>query len=103
MRTGRRDNDSSHKTDKVDAFLAKHSNVAIHFTPTYPSWLNQGENRFSRIQRDVIARSVFTTVKVLDKKLMRYLRQHNKNSKPIKWRYDNPNKRIRCNPSGSPD
>ena len=42
----------------------------------------------------MIARGVFTNVKDLDKKLMRYIRQYNKNPKPIKWKYDNPTKRI---------
>jgi transposase len=97
------DNVSAHKTEAVDDFLAEHANVAIHYTPTYSSWLNQVENWFSRIQRDVIARGVFTNVKDLDKKLMRYIRQYNKNPKPIKWKYDNPSKRIRCNSSGSVD
>jgi transposase len=97
------DNISAHKTDKVDAFLAEHPNVAMHFTPTYSSWLNQVENWFARIQRDVIARGVFTSVKDLDKKLMRYIRQYNKNPRPLKWKYDNPANRIRCNSSGSVD
>jgi transposase len=97
------DNVSARKTDAVDDFLTEHANVQIHYTPTYSSWLNQVENWFSRIQRDVIARGVFTNVKDLDKKLMRYIRQYNKNPKPIKWKYDNPNKRIRCNSSGSLD
>jgi transposase len=97
------DNVSAHKTDAVDGFLAQHPNVAIHHTPTYSSWLNQVENWFSRIQRQVIARGVFTNVKDLDKKLMRYIRQYNKNPKPLKWKYDNPANRIRCNSSGSVD
>jgi transposase len=97
------DNVSAHKTDKVDAFLAEHANVAIHYTPTYSSWLNQVENWFARIQRDVIARGIFTSVKDLDKKLIRYIRQYNKNPKPLKWKYDNPAHRIRCDSSGSVD
>jgi len=89
------DNVSSHKTQRVDDFLAEHRKVHIHFTPTYSSWLNQVENWFSRIQRDVISRGIFTSVKDLDRKLMRYIRQHNKDSKPIKWKYDDPSRRIR--------
>jgi transposase len=89
------DNVSSHKTHRVDDFLAEHRNVRVHFTPTYSSWLNQVENWFSRIQRDVISRGIFTSVKDLDRKLMRYIRQHNKDPKPIKWKYDNPSRRIR--------
>jgi len=55
--------------------------------------LNQVENWFSRIQRDVISCGVFTSPKDLDKKLTRYIRQHNKNPKPLKWQYDNPKRR----------
>jgi transposase len=89
------DNVSSHKTDRVRNFLDEHRNVQIHYTPTYSSWLNQVENWFSRIQRDVITRGVFTSIKDLDRKLMRYIRQHNKDPKPIKWKYDDPSHRIR--------
>lgn len=97
------DNVSAHKTDKVRDFLVEHPNVAIHYTPTYSSWLNQVENWFARIQRDVIARGIFTSTKDLAKKLMHYIRQYNKNAKPLKWKYDNPANRIRCNSSGSVD
>jgi len=34
--------------------------VRLHFTPTYSSWPNQVELWFARIERDVIARGVFT-------------------------------------------
>ena len=88
------DNVSSHKTELVGAFLSKHTNVQIHYTPTYSSWLNQVENWFARIQRDVISRGIFTSVKDLDKKLMRYIREYNKDPKPIKWKYDNPQRRY---------
>ena len=89
------DNVSSHKTQRVEDFLAAHRNVQMHFTPTYSSWLNQVENWFSRIQRDVIARGIFTSVKDLSRKLMRYVRAHNKDPKPIKWKYDDPSRRVR--------
>ncbi|MFT0174807.1 IS630 family transposase [Paraburkholderia mimosarum] len=89
------DNVSSHKTPRVQDFLRQHRNVRLHYTPTYTSWLNQVENWFSRIQRDVIARGIFTTVKDLERKLMRYIREHNKNPRPIKWKYDDPSRRIR--------
>jgi hypothetical protein len=55
------DNLSAHKTKRVDAFLSVHRNVTIHFTPTYSSWLNQVELWFNKIERDVIARGVFTS------------------------------------------
>ena len=97
------DNVSSHETSAVQSFLAEHSNVTMHYTPTYSSWLNQVENWFSRIQREVITRGVFTSTKDLDKKLMRYIRQYNKSAKPLKWKYADPHRRIRCDSSGSVD
>jgi transposase len=72
------DNVSSRKSGRVAAFLDAHRNVRLHFTPTYSSWLNQAENWISRIQRDVIACGIFTSVKDLDRKLTRYIREHNK-------------------------
>jgi hypothetical protein len=42
----------------------------VHYTPTYSSWLNQVEIWFSKIQRDVISRGVFTSVKDLARKLL---------------------------------
>ena len=88
------DNVSSHKTELVQSFLAQNAHVQIHYTPTYSSWLNQVENWFSRIQRDVISRGIFTSVKDLDKKLMRYIRQYNKLAKPLKWKYFDASRRI---------
>jgi hypothetical protein len=43
----------------------------------------------------VISRGIFTSVKDLDKKLMRYIRQYNKDPKPSKWKYDDPSRRHR--------
>jgi len=97
------DNVSSHKTERVGAFLVQHPRVHIHYTPTYSSWLNQVENWFARIQRDVITRGIFTSPKDLDKKLMRYIRQYNKNPKPLKWKYADPRRRITADSSDSVD
>jgi transposase len=88
------DNLSAHKTKQVAQFLAAHPNVHLHYTPTYSSWLNQVENWFGKIERDVIARGVFTSVKDLARKLMRYIRYYNRAAKPLKWTYRNPKHRI---------
>jgi transposase len=62
------DNLSAHRNSRVWQFIERHPNVRIHFTPTYASWLNQVEIWFSKIQRDVIARGIFRSVKDLAKK-----------------------------------
>ena len=72
------DNLSAHKSKPVTDFLEAHPKVRLHFTPTYSSWLNQVELWFGQIERDVIARGVFTSVSDLKRKLMRYIRHYNK-------------------------
>src|SRR6266478_2882591 len=88
------DNLSAHKTKRVAQFLADHPKVHLHFTPTYSSWLNQVELWFGRIERDVVARGVFTSVNDLARKLMRYIRHHNQHAAPIKWAYRDFSHRI---------
>src|SRR6267143_2838815 len=88
------DNLSAHKTKRVTQFLAAHPKVHLHFTPTYSSWLNQVENWFAKIERDAIARGVFTSVRDLARKLMRYIRHYNRAPKPLKWTYRDPSYRI---------
>jgi transposase len=68
--------------------------VHLHFTPTYSSWLNQVELWFGKIERDVIARGVFTSVSDLKRKLMRYIRQYNKAPRTVKWKYADPSRHI---------
>lgn len=88
------DNLSAHKTKKVASFLQQHPRVRLHFTPTYSSWLNQVEIWFARIERDVISRGIFVSVRDLSRKLMRYIRAYSKNARPFKWKYSNPKHRI---------
>ena len=95
------DNLSAHKTEKVETFLTAHPNVHLHFTPTYSSWLNQVELWFAKIERDVIARGVFTSVPDLKRKLMRYIRQYNKNPRTVKWKYFDPSRRITSSSIGT--
>ncbi len=88
------DNLQVHKTDLVKDFLVDHRNVRLHFTPTYSSWLNQVEIWFGKLQRDVIARGIFTSVTDLRRKIMRYIRLYGKTAKPFQWKYSDPSHRI---------
>ncbi len=89
------DNLSAHQTKLVDTFLEAHPNVRMHCTPTYSSWLNQVENWFAKIQRQVIARGVFRSLSDLRSKLLRYIRHYNKTATPIRWTYSNVKHRIK--------
>jgi len=88
------DNLSAHKTKGVDAFLDAHPRVHLHFTPTYSSWLNQVELWFAKIERDLLARGIFTSLPDLARKIRRYITRYNDDPKPIRWTYSNPAHRI---------
>src|SRR5947209_12522544 len=89
------DNLSAHKTKAVAEFLETHRKVRFHFTPTYSSWLNQVEIWFSKVERDVIARGVFTSVADLARKLRKYIRAYAKSAQPFRWTYTDASRRIR--------
>lgn len=91
------DNLSAHKTKEVDRFLAEHPQVHFHFTPTYSSWLNQVELWFAKIQRDVIARGIFTSLADLGNKIRKYIRAYSKSAKPFRWTYTDAARRIPAN------
>lgn len=92
------DNLATHKTAAVRAWLEKHPQVQLHFTPTYSSWLNQVEIWLGMITRDCIRRGVFQSVPDLVNKIMAYVRLYNRNAQPFRWTYRNPRKRIRVSP-----
>jgi transposase len=88
------DNLSAHKTKAVRAFLQQHPTVHLYFTPTYASWLNQVELWFAKIERDLLARGIFTSIPDLARKIRRYIARYNDDPKPIRWIYSNPAHRI---------
>lgn len=88
------DNLAAHKTTGVQAFLDAHPRVHLHFTPTYASWLNQVELWFAKIERDLLARGIFTSLPDLARKIRRYIVRYNENPKPIRWLYADPAHRI---------
>jgi transposase len=89
------DNLSAHKTALVREFLDQHPHVHFHFTPTYSSWLNQVELLFSKIEREVIARGVFTSVADLARKLRRYINAYSAEARSILWKYSDPSRHVR--------
>lgn len=91
------DNLSAHKTPAVTQWLAAHPRVRLHYTPTYSSWLNQIELWFAKIERDCIARGIFTSTADLRRKLLQYIRAHNTHCHPFLWSYRNVRHRIRTN------
>ena len=49
---------------------------------------------FGKIERDLLARGIFTSLPDLARKIRRYITQYNKDPKPIRWTYTDPTRRI---------
>jgi transposase len=90
------DNLATHKTQKVRTFLAAHPRVQLHFTPMYSSWLNQVELWFAKIERDILARGIFTSVADLRRKILRYIHRYNTGATPFRWPYADHTRRRGC-------
>jgi len=79
------DNYHTHKHAEVDAWLAKHPRITLHFTPTSGSWLNLVEVFFGIITRQAIRRGTFTSVKELVAAITRFIDGWNDRCHPFTW------------------
>ena len=79
------DNSGTHGTDEVDAWLAKHPRVHLHFTPTSSSWMNMVERIFGSLTSQRIRRGTFDDVASLQTAITAWVDDHNENPKPFRW------------------
>ena len=80
------DNYSTHKHEKVQLWLKKHTRFQVHFTPTSSSWMNLVERFFGELTQDVVREGSFTSVPELVRDIETYLADRNLNPKPYKWK-----------------
>ena len=79
------DNYGSHKTKRVNEWLARHPRFHMHFTPTSASWLDMVERFFSEITTKKIRRGVFASVQALVDAVMDFVEKHNENPRIFIW------------------
>ena len=79
------DNYATHKHKKVKEWLARHPRFHMHFIPTSSSWLNVVEGFFRNITQSRLSRGVFKSVPLLNKAIMDFIEDHNRDPKPIVW------------------
>jgi transposase len=82
------DNYGTHKVSRVRNWLARHPRYHVHFTPTSGSWLNLVERLFAEVTERCVRRGSHTSVRALEKAMLAYLEQRNKNPKPFVWTAD---------------
>jgi transposase len=79
------DDYSTHK--KNEDWLVKYEGrVQFHFTPTSASWLNQIEIVFSLLTRKTLRGASFKSKDQLSEAIAAFVRNHNANAKPFRWR-----------------
>ena len=82
------DNYGTHKVSQVQAWLARHPRYHVHFTPTSGSWLNLVERLFAEVTERCVRRGSHTAVRHLERAMLDYLDQRNRDPKPFVWRAD---------------
>jgi transposase len=82
------DNYGTHKVSKVRKWLARHPRYHVHFTPTSGSWLNLVERLFAEVTERCVRRGSHTAVRELEKAMLDYLDQRNRDPRPFVWRAD---------------
>jgi transposase len=78
------DNLNTHKP-KRDRWLARHSNVHFHYTPTHASWLNQIEVWFSILSGRSLSGASFHSVEQLRTHIDSFIANYNQNARPFVW------------------
>lgn len=82
------DNYGTHKVEKVRRWFTRHPRYHVHFTPTSASWLNLVERLFGEVTERCVRRGSHTSVAQLEKAMLDYLAQHNRDPKPFVWTAD---------------
>src|SRR5438105_3556741 len=73
------DNSSTHKTPSIQRWLVRHPRFALHFTPTYSSWLNLVERWFAEITTKWIKRGTHRSVRDLVASIRTWITNWNDN------------------------
>ena len=79
------DNLTAHKAPAVQRFLKKNGRFVLHFTPTYPSWLNLVERFFALLTEEALRRGSHTSIPQLRRAIMDYVEVHNEEAGPFVW------------------
>jgi hypothetical protein len=79
------DNLNIHKNQAAQEWLARHTRVHFHYTPTHASWLNLIECFFSILTRQGLQQSVHRSKQELRQYLEQYIGHYNQSCSPFVW------------------
>lgn len=95
------DNYGTHKHPAVREWSSAHPRFHLHFTPTSASWLNLVERWFALVTEQAIRRGSFSSVRALERAIMKYLDAWNAEAKPFRWTKTPRDIRRKLTPVGS--
>src|ERR1700691_5880615 len=79
------DNLATHKAPVIQAWLARHPRICLHFTPAGSSWINQVERWFGYLTDQKIRRGVHKSVEALEADIRAWTDTWNQNPRPFAW------------------
>jgi transposase len=79
------DNSSTHKTPKIQRWLAAHPRFHLHFTPTSSSWLNLVERWFAELTNKKLRRGAYRSVRALNADIRAWIETWNDHPRPYVW------------------
>ncbi len=79
------DNDATHRTAAIRAFLAKRPHWHVHLTPTGASWANQVERFSADLTERQIRRGAHRSTQELQQAVEAYIITFNADPKPFQW------------------
>jgi len=71
---------------KDDRWLARHTNVHFHFTPTHASWMNQIEVWFSILWLHALRQASFTSPRQVRQAIDRFIEVYSEHTHPFEWK-----------------
>lgn len=79
------DNYSTHKTETVRRWLARHPRFHVHFTPTYASWINLVESWFAILTKRTLKRGTHRSTQSLERSIREFIDASNESPTPFVW------------------
>ena len=79
------DNSSTHKTPEIHRWLLRHPRFALHFTPTYSSWLNLVERWFAELTQKWLRRGTHRSTNELEDAIRYWIASWNDDPRPFVW------------------
>ena len=76
---------TTHQTPAVHKWLLRHRRLRFRFTPTYGSWTNLVERRFSALTTTTRQRSAHPSVNALAADIIDWVEHWNENPTPFVW------------------